>query len=481
MKTRTMLSLALAGFALPNIASATDGMDMEGYGPVAAAMGGASMAYDNGTAAMMNNPATMALMADGRRADLAYGYLGPDVTSSAGGVSSHSKADAFSMPAFGWAEKRNGFLYGVGIYGQGGMGTEYAGNSIQTLSNPGGQTPSPGLVNRSEVSVGRVIVPLAYDVTPDFRVGGSLDFVWAGMDLMMGISGNQFGDMVAALGGSQTYGSASGSLVNGLVAAMPGAISGIHWAYFDFSNQNDYTGQANGTGYAGKLGFVYRVNPKLMIGGTYQSKTRLGDLRADQATLSMSADVTASNPWHYPAGTYTLPISGSIAVTGFQWPVTYGFGFAYQATDRLTLAADYKRIDWSGIMGDFKMVFTADNSPGNVALGFAGSVMNATIKQNWDDQNVLMLGGAYRVTPALTLRAGVNVANNPVPDKYENPLFPATIRNHVTAGFGYVFSKASSVDFSVAHAFDTTVTSGFDGVTTSHAQNNWQFLYSYRY
>lgn len=476
---RIMFSLAFTGLALPNIAFATNGMDMEGYGPVAAAMGGASMAYDNGTAAMMNNPATMALMANGRRADLAYGYLGPDVYSSKGGVSSHSEADSFSMPAFGWAEKRNGFLYGVGIYGQGGMGTQYSKHSV--LSNPGNQTPSPDLENRSEVSVGRVIFPLAYDVTPDLRVGGSLDFVWAGMDLMMGISGSQFGDMVAGLGGSQAYGSASGSLVNGLVATIPTAISNIHWAYFDFSNQNDYTGQANSTGYAGKLGFVYRVNPRLTIGGTYHSKTRLGDLHADQATLSMSADVTASNPWGYPAGTYTLPISGSIAVTGFQWPVTWGLGFAYQATDRLTVAADYKRIDWSGVMKDFKMVFTADNSPGNTALGFSGAVMNATIKQDWDDQNVLMLGGAYRLTDALTLRAGLNVANNPVPDKYENPLFPATIQDHVTAGFGYVLSKASSIDFSVAHAFDTTVTSGFDGVTTSHSQNNWQFLYSYRY
>lgn len=480
MKTRTILSLALAGFVVPNIAAATDGMDMEGYGAVAAAMGGASMAYDNGTAAMMNNPATMALGNQGRRADLAFGYLGPDVDSSANGTSSRSSADAFSMPAFGWTEKRGRFLYGIGIYGQGGMGTEYGSHSI--LSNPGNQTPSPDLVNRSEVSVGRMIVPLTYDVTPDFRIGGSLDFVWAGMDLLMGISGNQFGDMVSALGGSQTYGSASGTLVNGLVSTISGgAISGINWAYFDFSNQNTYTGQANGTGYAGKIGFVYRVSPQLSIGGTYHSQTRLADLHAADATLSMSANLTAGNPWGYAPGTYTLPISGSISIPGFQWPETYGLGFAYRATEKLTVAADYKRINWSAVMNNFTMVFTADNSPGNVALGFNGTVMKASIRQNWADQNVLMLGAAYRTTPALTLRAGLNIANNPIPDKYENPLFPAIIKDHVTAGFGYAFSKASSVDFSVIHSFKSTVTSGFTGVTTSHTQNNWQFLYSYLY
>jgi long-chain fatty acid transport protein len=33
-------------------------MNMEGYGPIACGMGGACMAFDNGTAAVMNNPAT---------------------------------------------------------------------------------------------------------------------------------------------------------------------------------------------------------------------------------------------------------------------------------------------------------------------------------------------------------------------------------------------------------------------------------------
>ena len=42
---------------LPVTATATNGMNMEGYGPIATGMGGASYAYDNGTAAMMNNPA----------------------------------------------------------------------------------------------------------------------------------------------------------------------------------------------------------------------------------------------------------------------------------------------------------------------------------------------------------------------------------------------------------------------------------------
>ena len=42
-----------------------------------------------------------------------------------------------------------------------------------------------GLENRSEVGVGNLIVPIAYDVSPDLNIAGSVDFVWAGMDLQM--------------------------------------------------------------------------------------------------------------------------------------------------------------------------------------------------------------------------------------------------------------------------------------------------------
>jgi long-chain fatty acid transport protein len=203
-------------------------------------------------------------------------------------------------------------------------------------------------------------------------------------------------------------------------------------------------------------------------------------MEAAQASISMSADVAAANPWGYPAGTYTLPISGKIAVKNFQWPETYGLGLAYQATDKLMVAADYKRIGWKSVMKDFKMTFTADNSAGNQALGFANTVLDATLYQNWDDQDVVSLGLAYKTTDALTLRAGLNLANNPIPDKYENPLFPATEKNHLTLGAGYMFNKVASVDFSYTHAAKVTVTNG-QGVETSHSQDSWQLMYSHRF
>lgn len=50
-------------------ALATNGMLMEGYGAISHAMGGASMAFDNGTGAMVNNPATLGLISQDNRMD----------------------------------------------------------------------------------------------------------------------------------------------------------------------------------------------------------------------------------------------------------------------------------------------------------------------------------------------------------------------------------------------------------------------------
>jgi long-chain fatty acid transport protein len=81
------------------------------------------------------------------------------------------------------------------------------------------------------------------------------------------------------------------------------------------------------------------------------------------------------------------------------------------------------------------------------------------------------------------LRAGVNLADNPIPDNFVNPLFPATVKDHVTLGLGYQVSKAGDFNMSVTMAPKVTVTnaSGAAPVEISHAQTNWQFMYSHRF
>lgn len=461
---------------------ATDGMNMEGYGPVAAAMGGASMAYDNGTAALMNNPATLALMADGTRVDLAAGLLGPSVKSNG----QNSSATSFIMPAFGIARKKDDFVFGFGIFSQGGMGAEYSNagtyNGLTSMmSSSSDNVSDPGYTNRSEVGVGRALIPIAWKMNDRFTVGGSLDYVWATLDLQMLIDGQNFGGW--AMPGGNKFGLASGSMVNGLNAQMSaGRITDVEWGYFNFSDHNDFSGRAKGSGFAGKLGFTYKVSSALSLGASYHGKTSLSDLTTDDAasmTLRATYDSSAAGvllPPGTPAGTYNATLTGKIKIKNFQWPEMYGFGFSYTPDDKWQFVGDYRRIGWAAVMKGFQMGFNVSNAASNGA--FAGSYLDITLNQNWKDQNVLMLGASYKYTPQLSLRGGMNVANNPVPADLTNPLFPATIKNNLTGGFGYAFSSKSSLDFSVTYAPTVKVRSAISASEISHGQINGQIMYS---
>ena len=462
--------LSVACFILPASVYATNGMNLEGYGPEATAMGGASMAYDNGTAAMMNNPATLGMMKDGNRADIAVGVLGPNVTSSvAGAADAESSANAFYMPAIGWAAKSNMLTYGFGVFAQGGMGTEYAADSFMAANS--------GNVTRSEVGVGRVMIPVAYDVTKQLTIGGSIDFVWAGMDLKMAMSGGQMMDMMPTNlnpAAQQGGGTLTGTLVNGLGGMMgSGDITTLNWGYFDFSNDSAFYGEALGTGFSGKLGAVFKVNDKLSFGATYHAKTFMSDLTTSNATVTMNVDGSGG------AG-QTMPVSGKISVNDFEWPSMYGFGVAFKPINKLMLAADVKLINWSGVMDSFKMKFTADESAGNTAMGFNGAEMDAELYQKWDDQFVYSVGASYMITNSFVVRAGLNRGDNPIPDKYLNALFPAVEHNHATLGAGYMINETSTINLSMTYAPEFKPTAG-SGVSTGMSQMNGQLMYSLLY
>jgi len=481
---RSLLAASVAAaIVAPVTGFATNGMNMEGYGPIATGMGGASMAYDNGVAAIMNNPATLGLMDDGdSRLDVALGNLSPDITSEHPTFgSADSGGDSYYMPAAGYAVRNGQLTYGVGMFAQGGMGTEYEGNTFMAAGT--------GEDVRSEVGVGRLAAPIVFNVDKNLTVGGSIDYVWGGMDLKMAMSGGQFADFIAPLGGTQTFGTASGTMVDGLIAAIgtglndgsgPGDGNGtgpINTVRFDFSNQSDISGEAKGAGITGKIGFTYKINKSLTVGGTYHAKTSMDDFETSNATVTMNA-----NQDFLGSGTYTatdIPVAGKITVTDFQFPAQFGLGMSYQQ-DKWMVAADVKVIQWSDVMDSFRMTFTADATQSGFAAGFANAAFDVEMYQNWDDQTVIQVGGAYKVTSDTTLRAGINSASNPVPDQYLNALFPATIETHYTLGVGHAISKMSNLDFSLTIAPEVSAT-GDSTVTTTHAQMNYQIMYSQKF
>ena len=432
---------ALAVLAGPmTCAMATNGMLMEGYGPISTGMGGVSQAIDHGNAAMAQNPATLGMIADGSaRLDVAFGVLGPDVNSSipAYGLNAKSGGTSYVMPAAGYTRRNGAVTYGLGLFAQGGMGTEYEATSFM-----GGGMPA-----RSELGVGNVLVPLAYQVNSSLTVGATLKFMWASLDMIMAASGSQLAGLAQASGVAPS---------GNLAMALP-SLAGAPLARISFSDDNKFTGAAKSTGFGASLGATYKVNRDVMLGASYQFKSGLDDMKTASSAASISAGGFLDN--------------GQITVIDFQMPSVLALGASWQASPALLLAADVKYIGWADSMKSFRMRFDS--------TGMGGSVSFA-MPQEWKDQAVLNLGLAWKANEQLTLRAGLNLADNPIPDTYVNPLFPATVKNHITLGLGYKVSDAGEFNASVTMAPKVTVASGA-GPDISHAQTNWQFMYSHRF
>jgi long-chain fatty acid transport protein len=340
------------------------------------------------------------------------------------------------MPAFGYALRNGSLTYGLGVFAQGGMGTDYDASSFLAAGS--------GQPVRSELGVGRVLLPLAWQATPELSLGATLDFMWAGLDMRMAASGAQLGGLVTGVAGN-------------LGQAMP-ALAGAPWARIDFSNSSDFTGAASSTGWAGKFGAVYKPSAALTLGASYQLKSSLKDMKTGASGATLSA-------------TGGFADTGRITVVDFQWPSTVAVGVSWQATPALLVAADLKRIAWSDVMKNFRLRYDS--------AGMGGSVSFA-LPQNWEDQTVTNLGLAYSLSPALTLRAGLNVADNPIPPMLVNPLFPATVKAHYTFGVGYKLSPAGEFNGSLTVAPTSTITNGM-GVVVTHKQTNVQLMYTHRF
>jgi len=434
MQHRIRSTAIAAALMLTGSAWATHGMQMEGYGPAALGMGGAASAYDNGTAAMMNNPATLQLAQPGTRADIALGVLGPNVSS----MGEKSGGTSYIMPAFGWVRTNEQYSYGVGVFGQGGMGTEYGANGMNAAGT--------GQPVRSELAVGRVIFPLAYKLNSQVNLGATLDYSWASLDMRMGALFSQMAGMNPQ---------PTGQFASMMGAIMQGQMPAPQNVRIDFSNSNDFTGAAKSAGWTGKFGLTYEASRALRLGASYRMKTHLGDLKTtgDGASLTLGQ---------------TLP--GQMVIHNFQMPASTTVGLAWQATPALGIALDLKTIAWSSAMASFNMSFTP----------VGGAAMTFSMPQNWKDQTVTSVGASYRLNEAVVLRAGYSHASNPVPDATVNPLFPAIVKDHFMLGVGVNLNKSTALNMAVSHAPKVTVTSPSAG-TISHSQTNWQLMLTHRY
>lgn len=170
----------------------------------------------------------------------------------------------------------------------------------------------------------------------------------------------------------------------------------------------------------------------------------------------------------YQTKTYTSKFDkykGLFAEQGnFDIPATFGAGIAVKATPALTVAGDVQRIQYSDVdsIGNSIANFTSNQLGSNNGPGFG-----------WKDITVYKLGAVYAYDDKLTLRAGYNHSDQPIPNSetYFNILAPAVVQDHLTFGSTWTFENKSELSFSYLHAFENTV-DGKNSVPGSPAEVN---------
>ena len=133
----------------------------------------------------------------------------------------------------------------------------------------------------------------------------------------------------------------------------------------------------------------------------------------------------------------------------FDIPENYAVGLSYQATPALQLAADYQMIKYGAVPS------IANASSNAAPLGAASGP-----GFGWSDVNVYKLGLQWQATPALQLRAGVNISDNPVKSSNVtfNILAPGVMTTHYTLGATYALSSRSELTLAYMYAGSNSVT-----------------------
>jgi len=454
MKLKKLIGvLAVAGLAMPGIASATNGYFAHGYGMKSKGMAGSGIAMPQDAMAAATNPAGMVWV--GNRID-----FGADVFKPVRGTTINSTAFPGPPGGFGTGEySGNGdsiflipeFGYnmmfgqdasiGIVVYGNGGMNTSYedlnarttgfgfgvnaaiygfgapvapacllpaafGGPADNTGTGAGGTTAtcpvdtSNGVFGAGKVGVDLIqlfVAPTyAMKVTPDHSLGVSLNLVY-----------QQF-------------------KADGLHNFVPFSAAGANLTNIGYDKS---------TGYGLKFGWTGKISSTVMMGATYQTETKMRKFDKYRGLFAEQG--------------------------GFDIPETYGLGIAVKATPAVTIAADIQQINYSKVR-------SVANSIDNLILGVGGPLgANNGAGFGWQDMTVFKLGMDYQFDKNLVLRGGFSTNRQPIPSRETafNVLAPGVIENHLTLGATWTLANKDEVTVGYMHGFKKTVS----GVRTDAA------------
>ncbi len=410
-------------------ASATNGYSSHGFGNTQKAMGGTAVAGSDNAMNIATNPASMSFGKNNWTVGL--DIFVPDRGTSNSGVpakpdtpisaffppgtplppgavvpatagipasSLRGNDDAiFPIPEFGYQRQlNNGLAVGIAVYGNGGMNATY---DRPIFGLPGGKNTG---IDFAQL----LLAPsISKKLGENHSIGASLNLAYQRM-------------VINGVGQFSPFSRDASSLTD-----------------------NDYD---NSTGAGFTVGWQGKLSNKLTAGIAYRSKTNMSKFDKYAGLLAEQGD--------------------------FDIPSQITAGISFQATPKTTLAFDIARINYTDVAAISNKNNTAGLQQQLIGQAFglipAGSPLQGPLLGDdngagfgWEDQTVIKLGVKHQLNNKMTLLAGYNHADAPIPESQTafNILAPATVEDHLTLGLEYQLTKDSNVTFSYMHAFENEI------------------------
>ena len=203
------------------------------------------------------------------------------------------------------------------------------------------------------------------------------------------------------------------------------------FGYFDYYS----TASTRGFGYNLKLGIIYRPVPALRLGAAIHTPTYF-DLKEEYSSVmssnlqNVSSAADGPHKAETPLGDYGYKMDTPSRMIG---------SIAYQFGKKGMISCDYELVDYS------KMKLR------NGRDGYSFSSENTDIKAIYQSASNLRIGGEYKPTDVLSLRAGYELFGNPYKTYVNGISQPNTSFSYTTinAGIGY---RISNVFFDLSYS-----------------------------
>jgi len=210
----------------------------------------------------------------------------------------------------------------------------------------------------------------------------------------------------------------------------------------------------DGTAWAFNLGALITPTNNIKIGLSYRSPFKLKLHEGDLDIININPAVAGA----------LGPVASNKASTVVNMPATAALGVSY-TVNRLTLEVD----------ADFTWWESYRSLDIDVKNEVPGLLVDTVSPKNWNDTIAFYIGGEYRVTDPLSLRAGFRYDPTPVPPSTMGPELPDAIKLYYSVGAGY---KYNNWKFDFAYMYvdkrDRTVSNiRTEGLNTVGSSGKW--------